>query len=38
VAHLPIAEASESLNAAMAMTVALYEATRKTTSDDWPTG
>ena len=28
VAHLPIAEASESLNAAMAATVALYEVTR----------
>jgi TrmH family RNA methyltransferase len=28
VAHLPIAEASESLNAAMALTVALYEVTR----------
>lgn len=29
VAHLPIADASESLNAAMAATVALYEVTRR---------
>jgi TrmH family RNA methyltransferase len=32
VAHLPIAAASESLNAAMAASIALYEASRKTTN------